>query len=216
MSDWVFYSYLVRRCSPEEIRDFHTLVNDFILHRLDLQALFYGLTSRFGYDFVAEFFMEYLIFNGANPYTLSLIIDPSTKRTDLAIHSCTRSFTVAPGINKSKKRRKLNSWSKDESITLLNIIKQYGSGNWVLVAKLLQETLQGKSSKTPSQCAQHWGRVINPDINKGPWEKDELIRLVQLHDLHGNKWSKISREMKGRTDIQCRRRMSQILKTNQN
>jgi hypothetical protein len=38
---------------------------------------------------------------------------------------------------------------------------------WNVIASKIQ-------NKTHSQCFQHWHRVINPDINKGPWSARKL------------------------------------------
>lgn len=54
---------------------------------------------------------------------------------------------------------------------------------------------------------QHWYRVLNPSIVKGPWspeEQEKLLKLVKERQKRGKKisWAKIAEEIEGRTDAQ--------------
>lgn len=52
-----------------------------------------------------------------------------------------------------------------------------------------------------------WQKVINPNLVKGPWTKEEDEKIVDLVKKHGaQKWSLISQSVPGRIGKQCRER----------
>ncbi|GFG39430.1 hypothetical protein Cfor_08379, partial [Coptotermes formosanus] len=57
------------------------------------------------------------------------------------------------------------------------------------------------------QCQQRWQKVVNPELVKGPWTKEEDERVVELVRRYGpKKWTLIARNLKGRIGKQCRER----------
>jgi len=91
-----------------------------------------------------------------------------------------------------------NKWTKLESQRLIKLVFEYGDRSW----KKIAEQLGG--GKTGAQCAQHWKRVLSPEIRKGSWDDHEEEALFQLVAKHGQSWKNIAAEIKTRTDIQCR------------
>jgi len=68
-----------------------------------------------------------------------------------------------------------------------------------------QVSLSLNSGKSSLQCAQRWKRVIDPQLNKGPWEIDEEVKLLELAQTYPRRWAKMSAGLQGtRCDIQCR------------
>ena len=65
--------------------------------------------------------------------------------------------------------------------------------NWTIIA----DKIDGRTAK---QCRERWCNHLDPSIIKGDWtaEEDELI--VQKQKEMGNKWSKISKMLLGRTE----------------
>uniref|UniRef100_A0A8K9Y3N9 Uncharacterized protein n=1 Tax=Oncorhynchus mykiss TaxID=8022 RepID=A0A8K9Y3N9_ONCMY len=61
-----------------------------------------------------------------------------------------------------------------------------------------------------SQCQHRWQKVLNPEMMKGPWtkEEDERVKTVSiLCVLYGPKqWSIITKHLHGRIGQQCRER----------
>ena len=50
-------------------------------------------------------------------------------------------------------------------------------------------------------------QVLNPDLVKGPWRKEEDDKVRELVAMHGaKKWSFISSHLPGRIGKQCRER----------
>ena len=49
-----------------------------------------------------------------------------------------------------------------------------------------------------------WFNQLNPEINNSNWSEEEENILYKLHNQLGNSWSKISQQLKGRTDNQVK------------
>lgn len=57
------------------------------------------------------------------------------------------------------------------------------------------------------QCLHRWQKVLNPDLVKGPWTKEEDNLVVELVEKEGQKrWSEIAKHLPGRIGKQCRER----------
>jgi hypothetical protein len=41
---------------------------------------------------------------------------------------------------------------------------------------------------------------LNPAISKDCWTEKEKIKILELHQIYGNRWSKIAQHLEGRTD----------------
>jgi len=91
-----------------------------------------------------------------------------------------------------------NKWCKAESQLLIRLVHENGDKSW----KRIAEQLGG--GKTGAQCAQHWKRVLSPQIRKGSWDDLEEELLLALVERYGQSWKNIASEIKTRTDIQCR------------
>lgn len=57
------------------------------------------------------------------------------------------------------------------------------------------------------QCLHRWQKVLNPDLVKGAWTKEEDDRIMELVNKYGaKKWSVIAQNLPGRIGKQCRER----------
>eukprot|EP01047_Picozoa_sp_COSAG01_P087663 COSAG01_NODE_20271_length_962_cov_1.500579_1_plen_187_part_10 len=116
-----------------------------------------------------------------------------------------------------------------QDATLRKSVAQCGGRNWKKIAEDL-------SNKTDVQCLHRWQKVLNPELVKGPWQKEvrdgmsaalartmwmrrtdriENLSLALQEDdmvrklvaMHGaKKWSFISSHLPGRIGKQCRER----------
>ena len=60
-----------------------------------------------------------------------------------------------------------------------------------------------------------WQKVLNPELVKGPWTKDDDEILVRLVHKYGAKnWSTIAKHLPGRIGKQCRERYHNHLDSN--
>uniref|UniRef100_A0A8C2UIC3 MYB proto-onco like 2 n=1 Tax=Coturnix japonica TaxID=93934 RepID=A0A8C2UIC3_COTJA len=64
-----------------------------------------------------------------------------------------------------------------------------------------------EQNRSDQQCQYRWLRVLNPDLVKGPWTKEEDQKVIELVKKYGTKqWTLIAKHLKGRLGKQCRER----------
>eukprot|EP00850_Spirogloea_muscicola_P012409 SM000080S22924 [mRNA] locus=s80:143062:148737:- [translate_table: standard] len=83
---------------------------------------------------------------------------------------------------------------------LRRAVQCYKGKNWKKIAEFF-------SDRTDVQCLHRWQKVLNPDLVKGPWTKEEDERIADLVEkLGARKWSLIAQNLPGRIGKQCRER----------
>ncbi|XP_032219317.2 myb-related protein B isoform X2 [Nematostella vectensis] len=105
------------------------------------------------------------------------------------------------GQRSYRKKKKINKgrWTKEEDEKLKDLACELGP-NWKEVASHFPD-------RTDVQCQQRWHKVLNPELIKGPWTKEEDEKVVELVNKYGpKKWSLIAQHLKGRIGKQCRER----------
>ncbi|NXJ83132.1 MYBA protein, partial [Trogon melanurus] len=91
-------------------------------------------------------------------------------------------------------------WTRDEDERLKKLVEQNGTEDWAFIASHLQ-------NRSDFQCQHRWQKVLNPELIKGPWTKEEDQRVIELVQKYGPKrWSLIAKHLKGRIGKQCRER----------
>ncbi|XP_048842500.1 transcriptional activator Myb isoform X1 [Brienomyrus brachyistius] len=91
-------------------------------------------------------------------------------------------------------------WTRDEDEKLKKLVEHHGSEDWKVIASFLP-------NRTDVQCQHRWQKVLNPELIKGPWTKEEDQRVIELVQKYGPKrWSVIAKHLKGRIGKQCRER----------
>ncbi|XP_076017225.1 myb-related protein A [Genypterus blacodes] len=91
-------------------------------------------------------------------------------------------------------------WSRDEDEKLKKLVEQHGSDSWKLIANYFP-------GRTDGQCQHRWQKVLNPELVKGPWTKEEDQKVIDLVHKYGPKrWSVIAKHLQGRIGKQCRER----------
>lgn len=122
------------------------------------------------------------------------IIEASTNSTD--------SKTTKHDKTRFKKKKKgTNAWTPEEDQVLREAISLEGdTRNWKSVSALLH-------NRTQAQCLHRWQKVLNPNLVKGAWTREEDDMLLKLVQDNGPKnWSNIASHLKGRIGKQCRER----------
>ncbi|XP_072946184.1 myb protein isoform X2 [Epargyreus clarus] len=90
-------------------------------------------------------------------------------------------------------------WTKEEDKRLKMYVRMYNE-NWETIASQFTD-------RSDVQCQQRWTKVVNPELVKGPWTKEEDEKVVELVAKYGpKKWTLIARHLKGRIGKQCRER----------
>jgi len=128
--------------------------------------------------------------------------------------SCSKSAKSGSGKQKRGGRSTPEKWTPEEDVLLLELVKKYPDRNeqysrWTVIARQI-------GNKTSSQCFQHWERVLNPEIKKGPWNLEEELLLLTLCEEFGKHkvaWAEVASSVPGRTDTQCRYHYLKIMKS---
>ncbi|KAM8881111.1 myb-related protein A isoform 3-T3 [Synchiropus picturatus] len=101
---------------------------------------------------------------------------------------------------KDKKALSKIKWSRDEDEKLKKLVEQHGTDSWKLIANYFL-------GRTDGQCQHRWQKVLNPELVKGPWTKEEDQKVIDLVHKYGPKrWSVIAKHLQGRIGKQCRER----------
>ena len=96
-----------------------------------------------------------------------------------------------------------------EDSKLRALVAEYGEGQWKKVAEKMP-------NRNPRQCRERWKHYICSDTAKAPWKPEEDILLFHMVKELGFKWTKISKYLPGRTDIQVKTRWIKKFQNNGN
>ncbi|XP_072897348.1 myb-related protein A isoform X3 [Hemitrygon akajei] len=101
----------------------------------------------------------------------------------------------------TKKLCKKVKWIPDEQDEKLKkLVEEHGTEDWNFIASHFH-------NRTDVQCQHRWQKVLNPELIKGPWTKEEDQKVIELVQKYGPKrWSLIAKYLKGRIGKQCRER----------
>lgn len=103
-----------------------------------------------------------------------------------------------------KKTTKKRWWTSEEDEQLKNLVSEYGAKNWKKIAAFLY-------NRTDVQCLHRWQKVLNPNLIKGPWTKEEDEIVIKMVKKYGPRnWSTIAQNLPGRIGKQCRERYELI------
>ncbi|ESQ27754.1 hypothetical protein EUTSA_v10018705mg [Eutrema salsugineum] len=89
---------------------------------------------------------------------------------------------------------KKGAWTQEEDQKLIVYVQHHGEGGW--------RTLPDKAGlkRCGKSCRLRWANYLRPDIKRGEFSHEEEDSIIELHAIHGNKWSAIARRLAGRTD----------------
>ncbi|PON50541.1 Octamer-binding transcription factor [Parasponia andersonii] len=98
------------------------------------------------------------------------------------------------------RRSTTGKWTAEEDELLRRAVEHYKGKNWKKIAECFKD-------RTDVQCLHRWQKVLNPELIKGPWSKEEDEVIVELVNEYGaKKWSMIAEALPGRIGKQCRER----------
>uniref|UniRef100_A0A7N0V6Z4 Uncharacterized protein n=1 Tax=Kalanchoe fedtschenkoi TaxID=63787 RepID=A0A7N0V6Z4_KALFE len=98
------------------------------------------------------------------------------------------------------RRSTKGQWTAEEDEILSKAVQRFKGKNWKKIAECFKD-------RTDVQCLHRWQKVLNPELIKGPWSKEEDEVIVQLVSQYGaKKWSTIAQHLPGRIGKQCRER----------
>ncbi|XP_004498481.1 transcription factor MYB3R-1-like isoform X2 [Cicer arietinum] len=98
------------------------------------------------------------------------------------------------------RRSTKGQWTPEEDETLRKAVQRFKGKNWKKIAECFKD-------RTDVQCLHRWQKVLNPELVKGPWSKEEDEVMIELVNKYGpTKWSTIAQHLPGRIGKQCRER----------
>ena len=93
-----------------------------------------------------------------------------------------------------------STWSTEEDEMLARLVQSSGQASWSVLATYFP-------NKTATQLAGRWEKVIDPNLIKGSWTREEDEEIIKYVQEHGDKdWAKLALMLHGRTGKQCRER----------
>ena len=94
-----------------------------------------------------------------------------------------------------------------EDKILKDFVENFGC-NWVKASNHL-------GNRTPRQCKDRYMTYLSPDINLNSWTEEEDLKLKELVERFGKKWTKLARFLPGRSDNALKNRWNKhLLKKN--
>ncbi|XP_057718381.1 transcription factor MYB3R-1-like [Arachis stenosperma] len=98
------------------------------------------------------------------------------------------------------RRSTKGNWTPEQDEILRKAVQHFKGKNWKKIAECFKD-------RTDVQCLHRWQKVLNPDLVKGPWSKEEDEVIIELVNKYGpKKWSTIAHHLPGRIGKQCRER----------
>ncbi|XP_016479134.1 transcription factor MYB3R-1-like [Nicotiana tabacum] len=97
-------------------------------------------------------------------------------------------------------KRRSSQWTPEEDEILRQAVQLFKGKSWKRIAECFKD-------RTDVQCLHRWQKVLDPELVKGSWTKEEDDKLIELVNRYGpKKWSTIAQELAGRIGKQCRER----------
>ena len=109
-------------------------------------------------------------------------------------------------------------WGDGEDQLLYDFVTRHGLHSWAKIASIVnQEIHAGETVRLGKHCRERWYNHLNPELNsilhtENEWNAEEDLKLVKLQLDMGNCWSKIARDMSGRTENSVKNRWNSLIK----
>eukprot|EP01103_Thecamoeba_quadrilineata_P008147 TRINITY_DN1791_c0_g2_i2.p1 TRINITY_DN1791_c0_g2~~TRINITY_DN1791_c0_g2_i2.p1 ORF type:complete len:766 (-),score=172.20 TRINITY_DN1791_c0_g2_i2:141-2339(-) len=130
----------------------------------------------------------------------STISQEHTAHTENNTNNNNSNITNTGNTRSAVRRSSKGKWTPEEDELLKASVLQHKGKNWKKIAECVQ-------NRTDVQCLHRWQKVLNPDLVKGPWAREEDELVTSLVQKFGPKrWSLIASHLKGRIGKQCRER----------
>ncbi len=102
-------------------------------------------------------------------------------------------------VKRTTRNIRSGKFTELEDMMLLELVKLNGARIWSRIAEKL-------GTKTGRQCRDRYNNYLNPCFSQNEWSNDEDSRLESLYEVHGPRWSMISRQFEDRSVSSVRNR----------
>jgi hypothetical protein len=100
---------------------------------------------------------------------------------------------------------KKGHWTNEEDLKIREGIKLFGR-NWSLIARNLF------SNRNAKQIRDRYTNYLDPSVNKGKFSISEDLRILELFNFYGSKWSLIQKHLKTRSPDAIKNRFNSSIK----
>ena len=111
-----------------------------------------------------------------------------------------------PTKKETRKPHPRVNFTEAEDAKLIELVNQFGDVEWMKIA----DNMPGRNIR---QCRERWLNYLSPDLDKGPWTREEDNLLLQKYQEIGPKWKAISTLFPKRTDISLKNRMHKLVRS---
>lgn len=126
---------------------------------------------------------------------------------------CSSQGTSETSSTVSGKEKKAKKWLKEEEGKLTVHVETFGTQSWAQIARELNNDYHnGKSVRQGKHCRERWFNHLNPCLRKGDWTAEEDQLLDKYQREMGKCWSKIAKQMPGRTENQVKNRWNSLVR----
>ena len=108
-------------------------------------------------------------------------------------------------IEKKRKEEtnKRKMFSTTEDMKLRAMVLQLGINDWKKISEKMP-------NRTPRQCRERYKNYLAPEIQNGPWTREEDNALLMLYQKFGPRWSTISQFFRTRSEVNVKNRWTSI------
>nr|UYF11793.1 MYB DNA-binding protein [Fagopyrum esculentum] len=96
-------------------------------------------------------------------------------------------------------------WTTDEDTMLKKMANKYDGANWALISKFIP-------GRTEKSCRHRWLNNFAPKLIQGKFTDEEDAVIIKAYAKFGSQWSRIAKELVGRTDSQIKNHWKSILR----
>ena len=111
-----------------------------------------------------------------------------------------------------------STWAVEEDRLLFELVLQHGISSWTKIANHLNREIHAEVAvRLGKHCRERWYNHLNPELNSNfhsetEWSRQEDLKLIKLQLDMGNSWSKIAKEMTGRTENSVKNRWHSLIR----
>lgn len=111
----------------------------------------------------------------------------------------------------TQKTKPSRPWTAREDRLLCRAVETIGVGRWAHIA-----LVAGGGIRNGPQCMHRWTKRLSRGGQTGRWDKEEEERLRDAVERVGQVWVEVAKQVRTRTDVQCREKWLHNMKPNLN